>query len=126
MADHGQLQPTRVLISSPEWPCVQTPRALRQQLWSRLDIKSKRGPKKAVICLKSHSSVMAKLEHQGRSLDPRLPVGILGPEKSTRKAPHSTGEAALKAMDHTAQTRGEQGGWACSLRGPNLMRAWPL
>lgn len=39
----------------------QSPKVLRQQLWG-LGRKRNRGPKKAVICLKSHRGLMAKLE----------------------------------------------------------------
>ena len=60
----------------------QSPKVLRQQLWG-LGRKRKRGPKKAVICLKSHRGLMAKLELERWSLDSRLP-------SSYHTGPHSS------------------------------------
>lgn len=73
---HGRPQSTSTHQDSPQKPRMmyQRPKGLRQQLWSLLGLKRKRGLEKAVRCLKSHRGLIAKLELERWSLDFRLPL----------------------------------------------------
>ena len=72
---HGRPRSTSTHQDSPQKPRMmyQRPKGLRQQLWSLLGLKRKRGLEKAVRCLKSQRGLIAKLELECWSLDSRLP-----------------------------------------------------
>lgn len=72
---HGRPQSTSTHQDSPQKPRMmyQRPKGLRQQLWSLLGLKRKRGLEKAVRCLKSQRGLIAKLELECWSFDSRLP-----------------------------------------------------